>query len=130
MATKIQTVQKCYEEFGKGNPRGVLELLTDDVTWIDPGYPEIPYAGKCKGKDEVMRFFTEMSKTITFTHFEPKQFLTDGDFAVVKGFFTGKSINTGKTFETEWVMIWEVEDGKVKSYQAFIDTFNVASALQ
>jgi ketosteroid isomerase-like protein len=130
MTSKIQTVQQCYAEFGKGNPQGVLDLLTDDVTWTDPGYPEIPYAGKCKGKEEVLNFFMEMGKTISFTRFEPQQFMNDGNNVIVKGFFTGKSNSTRKTFESEWVMIWEVENEKVKNYQAFIDTFKVASALK
>ncbi|MBS1537921.1 MAG: nuclear transport factor 2 family protein [Bacteroidetes bacterium] len=130
MSSKILTVQQCYAEFGKGNPHGVLELLTDDIIWIDPGYPHIPYAGKCQGKEEVLNFFIQMSQTVAFTRFEPQQFLCDGNFVVVKGYFTGKANETGKTFETEWVMIWEVIDEKVKRYQAFIDTYSVAVAIQ
>src|SRR5947207_3439958 len=109
MNSKIQTVQQIYAEFGSGNPEGVLTLLTDDVTWTDPGYPEIPYAGKRKGKKEVMDFFTEMGKTVSFANFQPQQFLNDGNMVVVRGFFTGKANSTGKSFESEWVMIWEVE---------------------
>ena len=129
MNNKIGTVQQCYAEFGKGNPQGVIDLLTEDVIWTDPGYPQIPYAGRRRGKDEVLGFFSEMGKTVTFTRFEPQEFLNDGDQVVVKGYFTGKGNGTGKTFETEWVMIWEVVDNKVKSYQAFIDTCKVAEAL-
>lgn len=129
MNSKIQIVQQCYAEFGKGNPQGVLNLLTDDVAWIDPGYPEIPYAGKRKGKNEVRQFFGEMAKTVTFTNFEPKDFMCDGNNVIVSGFFTGKGNNTGKAFETEWVMIWRVEDDKIAHYQAYIDTYNIAAAL-
>ncbi len=130
MKNKIQTVQDVYAEFGKGNPQGVLNLLMNDVTWTDPGYPEIPYAGKRKGKNEVMNFFMEMGKTVSFTAFEQQQFMNDGNNVVVKGFFAGKSNTTGKTFESEWVMIWEVENGLVKNYQAFVDTFKIVSALK
>ncbi len=76
-----------------------------------------------------MNFFMEMGKTISFTRFEPTQFLSDGDFVIVKGYFAGKGNTTGKTCETEWIMLWEIADDKVISYQAFIDTFNVANAL-
>lgn len=129
MENKIQTVQQVYGEFGKGNVPGVLNLLHDDVSWSDPGYPEIPYAAKRNGKDEVMNFFIEMSSTITFSQFEPRLFLNDGNFVVVKGFFAGKGNATGKTFESDWVMIWEVVDGKVKSYEAFVDTSKMAAAI-
>jgi ketosteroid isomerase-like protein len=33
----IQTVQQIYADFGKGNVEGVLNSLTDDITWSDPG---------------------------------------------------------------------------------------------
>ena len=129
MESKIQIVQQVYGEFGKGNVPGVLNLLHDDVSWSDPGYPEIPYAAKRNGKDEVMNFFIEMSSTVTFSQFEPRLFLNDGNFVVVKGFFAGKGNATGKIFESDWVMIWEVVDGKVKSYEAFVDTNKMATAI-
>ena len=130
MESKIQTIQQVYGEFGKGNVPGVLNLLHDDVSWSDPGYPEIPYAAKRNGKDEVMNFFIEMSSTVTFSQFEPRLFLNDGNFVVVKGFFAGKGNATGKTFESDWVMIWEVVDGKVKSYEAFVDTNKMVTAIK
>ncbi len=126
----VAVVQQCYTEFGKGNVQGLLDLLTDDVLWIDPGFPDIPYAGKRRGKAEVTDFFVKMGSTVEFTRFEPQLFLSDGDYVVVKGFFTGKNRTTQKSFETEWVMIWEVQDGKVKYYQAYIDTRNVAAAMK
>ena len=126
----VEVVQQCYAEFGKGNVQGLLNLLHDDVTWIDPGAPDIPYAGERKGKQEVQQFFMGMGSAVEFTRFEPQLFLNDGNFVVVKGYFSGKSRSTGKAAESDWVMIWEVVNDKVKSYQAFIDTHNVASALK
>ena len=70
--------------------------------------------GKRKGKDEVLNFL-RWAKQFLFTHFEPQQFMNDGNNVIVKGFFTGKSNSTGKAFESEWVMIWEVENEKVKT---------------
>ena len=130
MENKIQTVQQIYGEFGKGNVEGVLNLLHDDVSWSDSGYPEIPYALQRNGKKEVMNFFIELNNTVSFTQFEPRQFLKDGNFVVVKGFFAGKGNATEKTFESEWVNIWEVIDGKLKNFQAFIDTHKLVSALK
>ena len=130
MENKIQTVQQIYGEFGKGNVEGVLNLLHDDVSWSDSGYPEIPYASPRNGKKEVMNFFIELNNTVSFTQFEPRQFLNDENFVVVKGFFAGKGNETEKTFESEWVNIWEVIDGKVKNFQAFIDTHKLVSVLK
>ncbi len=56
MENKIQTVQQIYGEFGKGNVQGVLNLLHDDVSWSDSGYPEIPYCAtqRKKRSDELL----------------------------------------------------------------------------
>ena len=127
---KVAVVQQVYTEFGKGNVQGVLDLLTDDILWIDPGFPDIPYAGKRTGKAEVTDFFMKMGSTVEFTRFEPQLFVNEGNYVVVKGFFTGKNRATQKSFETEWMMIWEVVEGKIKYYQAYIDTRNVAAAMK
>lgn len=126
----IEAIQQIYGFFGTGNIPSILNTLTDDVVWIDPGFPHIPYAGKRSGKSEVAQFFPEMGKTITFTHFNPQEFFADGDAVFVKGFFAGKNNSTSKTFETEWLMIWRLKDGKVYFYQAYIDTRSVAAAME
>jgi len=129
MAHAIETVKQAYAEFGKGNIQGVLDLLDDDASWSDPGYPAIPYAGKRTGKKEIMNFFSEMSQTLTFTRFEPREFYSDGNIVTAKGFFSGLMNENKNPFESDWVMLWEVRDGKIKSYQAYVDTFNIATAI-
>lgn len=129
MANNIEIVQQCYAEFGNGNIPGILNLLSDDVKWVDPGAPDIPFAGTRTGKEAVSGFFTDMAATVTFTHFEPQHFYSDGNAVFVKGIFTGTANNTGKTFDSDWAMLWEVIDGKVTSFQAFSDTVAIARAL-
>jgi ketosteroid isomerase-like protein len=129
METNIQTIQKGYAEFGSGNIEAVVDLMHDDITWTDPGYPAIPHSGIRKGKNEAGKFFGEMAGNISFTRFEPQQFLQDGNYVTVKGFFAGKANATGKTFESDWIMLWELADGKIKSYQSFFDTHQMAAAL-
>jgi ketosteroid isomerase-like protein len=130
MNDKIQVVQQCYAEFGKGNPQGVINLLKDNVVWIDPGYPEIPYAGRRNGKEDVMSFFTGLAETVTLHVFEPREFFCDGANVFVRGYFEGSSNATGKAFQSDFMMQWEVEDGKVKYYQAYLDTAKVANAIK
>jgi len=129
MANNIQIVQQCYADFGNGNIQGILDSLSDNVRWIDPGAPEIPFSGIRNGKEEVLGFFTDMAKVVTYTHFEPQQFYSDGNAVFVKGIFTGKGNETGKPFQSEWAMLWEVVDGKVTYFQAFSDTVAIARAL-
>jgi uncharacterized protein len=126
----ISLVKRIYEEFGKGNIPGVLERLSDHATWIDPGYPDIPYAGKRQGLKEIGAFFGEMNAHVEFSRFEPKSFHEDEGTVFVTGFFAGRSRSTGKSFESEWAMVWRIEAGKVAFYQAYVDTHNLVRALK
>ena len=128
--TATAIVKQCYADFGQGNIAGVLNSLAPQVTWIDPGYPDIPYAGKRNGKQEVGEFFGDMNSRVEFTRFEPKAFHEDQGNVFVTGYFAGKARQTGKTFESEWAMTWRVEEGKVAFYQAYVDTNNLAKALK
>jgi len=67
----IQTVQQVYADFGKQNVEGVLNSLTDDVSWNDENHPDIPYTKKRNGKNEVKSFFMELGSTVEFTEFAP-----------------------------------------------------------
>ncbi len=129
MSKNIQLVQEAYQNFGEGNIPGLLDLLTENVSWIDPGYPNLPYGGNRSGKKEVMEFFTGMGSQITFERFEPQFYLQDGNYVIAKGFFSGKSNEKGKPFESSWIMLWEIIDNKIKSYESFVDTVKIYEAL-
>jgi len=126
----IQIIQQVYLDFGNQNIQGVLNALTDDIAWNDPGYPEVPYAKTRTGKNDVMNFFVEMAGTITFTNFIPQEFYYDQETVLVKGFFEGKSNTINKPFKTDWMMIWKFRGDKICSYQAFVDTVKIASSLK
>jgi ketosteroid isomerase-like protein len=125
----IQVVQQVYADFGKANVEGVSGALTDDIKWSDPGYPDIPYAAQRNGKSEVMNFFMEMGKAVSYTQFIPQEFFADKDAVIVKGTFAGKANATGKSFESDWVMIWKLRNGKIYSYQAWVDTLIMAKSF-
>jgi ketosteroid isomerase-like protein len=126
----IQTIQQLYADFGSGNLEGILNALTDDISWTDPGYPDIPYAGKRNGKKEVQDYFEKLLNTITFTEFDPQEFYADKDAVIVKGSFSGKLNSTGKTVGDEWVMIWKFANGKIYFYRLWTDTLAVARSME
>ena len=127
--SKIEVIQQAYACFGKGDIPGILELLHEQVSWIDPGYPDLPYAGRRSGKEEVVNFFQQLDSYVQFTTFEARNFLSDGDY-VVQGYFEGLGRQSGKAFASDWAMIWTVDQGLISSYQAYADTVQAAKALK
>ncbi len=128
--TNLQLVQEVYGHFSTGNIPAVFEMLTDNVLYLIPGSPDIPYAGKFNGKQEVGGFYKKLNDTLQYTSFDINHFTTDGDKVIVQGNFAGIAKPSGKNFATDWIMIWTFAEGKIKQHQTFLDSNNIANALR
>jgi ketosteroid isomerase-like protein len=128
--TNTQIIQQLYADFGTGNLAGIANALTEDVSWTDLGYPDIPYAGKRHGKAEVLTYFEQLANMISITEFAPQEFYADQDVVLVKGFFAAQAKTTGKPLESDWLMLWKMRAGKVYYYYSWVDTLIVARALE
>lgn len=126
----VEVVKACYEAFGRGDVPGVLSHLADDVSWVDPGYPDLPYAGKCRGPAAVAEFFQKLNEQWEFTSFEPRVFLETGPDVAVFGHFSVRARSSSQAASTPWAMHWRVENGRVVSYEAYTDTAALARALR
>ena len=125
----VEVVKQCYEAFGRGDIPGVLSRVSPDVSWIDPGFPDVPYAGVRAGRDGVGDFFQSLRTHVEFTLFEPKVFVTSGPEVVVFGEFAGRDRYAGGEFRSDWAMRWRVQDGLVTLHQSYVDTCAIARAL-
>ena len=83
-ARNAKTVQDAYAAFGRGDIKGVLDTLDDQVTWkpITGAGPQVPHAGERHGKDQVTEFFAILGRSLTFERFEPRDFIAQGDRVV------------------------------------------------
>ena len=118
----LQLVQELYAAFGRGDVPAILEQMTDDVVWYDPGPPEVPHAGRYRGPQEVGSFFGRLAETLDIEEFAPTEFLAQADRVVVLGSIRARVKNTGRTYDNEWAMTWTLRDGKVAGWQIYEDT--------
>ena len=80
----VKTAQAGYAAFGRGDLPAILELLTDDIEWIEPGPADvIPTAGTYRGKEEVAGFFAALGGNLEVHKFEPHKFIAQDDDVVV-----------------------------------------------
>ncbi len=127
----VQTVQQMYADFGKGNISGIINVLADDIKWIDAGYPDIPFGSKGRTKNQVADFFKVLNESINYTKFEPREFFTDGNSVIVTGYHEGKTKPKDIAFGHDWAMIWKFNnEGKANYFQSFIDTDELAKAFR
>jgi ketosteroid isomerase-like protein len=126
----VQIIQQVYKDFGAGNVAGVLSFFDNDVEWVRPGEPDIPFSGTFKGIEGIGKFLSLVAQNVRIKEYYPKQFLSNNDTVVVIGEDTAEAIPTGKSYTTHWVQEFVLRDGKIIYGRAFIDTLQVAKTFK
>ena len=91
--------------------------------------PSVPYAGMYHGKKGTGDFFTTLANTIDYLEFQPKEFFAANDHVFVKGYHKGKVKSTGKIFGHDFLMDFQLRNGKVSSFFAWVDSRDQAAAF-
>ena len=127
--TKI--VQDAYAAFLRGDVTSLLVLLSDDVVWepVLGTASHVPFSGKRQGKPGVAEFFQLVATHEDFTQFEPREFVAQGDAVVAVCHYKATSKATGKTFESDFVMVFTLKDGKIVRFREFTDSAAVNAAF-
>ena len=125
----VGVVRAAYAAFQRGDIPGLIEMLTDDIDWWTPGTPgQIPYAGRLSGRAAVGGFFEKLAATEEFTHFEPQEFIAQGEKVVVTGRYRGRTKPAGRDYDLDWLHVFNVRDGRIASFREYLDTAALADA--
>ena|SRR6185436_8758663 len=122
MRTAATIVQEIYAAFGGGDIPAILSLVASDVDWEFVGSPGLAYAGRRTGPAGVGTFFADVSRTDNIHAFEPREFLEADSHVTVLGWERSTALDTNKDFESEWVHVWTVREGKVTRWRGFLNT--------
>jgi ketosteroid isomerase-like protein len=110
----VPIVQGGYAAFGRGDVPGVLAIFDPDIEWREAeGNPYKP-----DGKAWIGGF------TVT-----PKAFHDAGDTVVVECGYAGVYKATGKSIDAQACHVWTFSDGKVTSFQQYVDTGQLQDAM-
>lgn len=130
MENNIQIIQDAYGKFTGGDIAGLLDLLSENVQWITPEIENAPFAGTRSGLGEVSEFFLLLDESEETTRFEPTEFIAQGDRVVALGKYGATVKETGRSYETDWVHVFTVKDGKISSFVEFFDNALASRAFQ
>ena len=124
-----QIIEQTYRNYALGNISAVLSSFDNNIVWVRPGAPYIPFSGTFKGIEEVTKMFALVATTVTMKTFLPEKFCSNDDTVVVLGQDTAEVISTGKTYTSEWVQAFTLKDGKIIDVHVYIDTKTIADAF-
>lgn len=122
MGAATAIVKQAYEAFGRGDVPAILNLIADQVDWEFVGSASLPYAGRRKDKKGVGDFFAEVSRVDEIHTFEPREFIEAGEHVTVLGWESSTARDTKKKFETQWIHLFTVKNGKVTRWRGFFNT--------
>ncbi len=129
MPNNVELVQQAFGEFGKGNFQAIVDRCTEDVVWGSYDNPGVPHAGTFKGKEGVSKFFNVLRDNVEFAEFTPREFYSQGDTVIVRGYHEARVKKTGRNFRHDWAMIFKIRDSKVASFFCYVDTRDQAQAF-
>jgi ketosteroid isomerase-like protein len=126
----INLVKSAYDCFNRGDIQGVLDLMTDDVSWVTPNVDGAPFYGAKKGKDGALEFFQGLGSSEEPEAFEQYEYFSGGDKVVVTGRWAATVRATGRRWDSRLVHVFSVRDGKLASFEEFFDNAAASRAFQ
>ena len=127
----VTLVKSLYDAFGKGDIPTIIAACAPDIDWRSTGRSsDFPTFGSRQGPAAVQEFFKLVGENLNFSEFAPKEFHAIGDIVFVIGHYSMTVKKTGKGMESDWVHIFTVANGKVKTFREFLDTARAAEAYR
>lgn len=122
MGVAATIVRQAYEAFGRGDVPAILGLIADEVDWEFVGSPKLPYAGRRRTPKEVADFFAAVSRADDIHTFEPRELIEANEHVTVLGWESSTALDTNIRFESEWVHVFTVINGKITRWRGFFNT--------
>lgn len=126
--TKV--IQQAYDYFKSGNIQGVLSLVSNDADWRLPEVENMPHSGAHKGIEQVAQFFSTLADVQDTNEFDPQEFIAQDDKVVARGHYSWKVKSTNRDFESNFVHIFTVRDGRITGFDEYFDTTVATIAYQ
>lgn len=129
--SNVKTMQELYSAFGRGDIAGVLGGMDPNIEWREAeNNPYQPSGEPWIGPDAIVdNLFVKLGTDWDGFTVNPKEFHDAGDTVVVEARYTGTHKATGKNLDAQVTHIWRLRDGKVTSFQQYVDTAQLREVM-
>ncbi|MGH9046743.1 MAG: nuclear transport factor 2 family protein [Acidimicrobiales bacterium] len=127
----VERMQNFYAALGGGDVGTVLGGMDSDIEWREAeSNPYQPSGEPWIGPEAIVNNL--LAKLATewdgFT-VNPKDFHDAGDVVVVEARYSGTYKATNKALDAQVTHIWRLRDGKVTSFQQYVDTAQLQDVM-
>ena len=122
--SNVDLVRNVYSAFAAGEVEQVLGAMDPNIEWREAeGNPYQPDGSAWIGTGAVVeKLFVPLGADWDGFTTHPKEFHDAGDTVVVEGRYTGTHKKTGKSLDAQVCHVWRLANGKLTSFQQFVDT--------
>lgn len=128
--SNLEIVQSLYAAFAARDVPAMLELLSPDVEWGEPENPFNPAGGTRRGHAGFLEWLSIGKDAEEILLLAPRKMLTDSDSVAVVGHMKCRARATGKTYESDFVHVVTLQDGRIRKFQEFFDTYVAGEAFR
>lgn len=127
--TNLEIIKSTYEgKNSEENGKNLQKYLASDATWTEA--KGFPYAGTYIGFEDISQnVFARLSSEWIAYKFIPEDYLASGNKVVAYGTYTGTYKKTNKSFTARVTHLWKLKEGKIISFEQFVDSKTVIDAM-
>lgn len=128
--TNLEIIKSTYEgKTSEDNGRNLTKYVAENISWTEA--KGFPYAGTYIGLESVTKnVFSRLGSEWIDYKFTPEDYISNNDNVVAYGTYTGTYKLTGKAFSARVAHVWKLKDGKIISFEQFVDSKTVDQATR
>ncbi len=125
----LAIVKSTYEgATSEENGKNLQAHLAEDVIWTEA--QGFPYAGTYVGFEQIAKnVFSRLASEWIDYKFTPEDYVASGDTVVAYGTYSGVYKETNKAFSARVAHVWKLKEGKIVSFEQFVDSKTVVDAM-
>lgn len=120
--TNLEIIKSTYEgKTSEENGKNLARYVAVKVSWTEA--KGFPYAGTYIGLENVTKnVFSRLGSEWIDYKFTPEDYVASDDKVVAFGTYSGTYKLTGKAFTARVAHVWKLKDGKIISFEQFVDS--------
>ncbi|MEO6301661.1 MAG: nuclear transport factor 2 family protein [Bacteroidia bacterium] len=127
--TNLEIIKSTYEgKTSEENGKNLAKYVADNISWTEA--KGFPYAGTYIGLENVTKnVFSRLGSEWIDYKFTSEDYVAGDDKVVAYGTYTGTYKITGKSFIARVAHVWKLKEGKITSFEQFVDSKMVIEAI-
>lgn len=120
--TNLEIIKSTYEgKNSEENGENLAKYVAENICWTEA--KGFPYAGTYIGLESVTEnVFNRLGSEWIDYKFSPEDYVANEDKVVAYGTYSGTYKKTKKYFEARVAHIWKLNNGKIISFEQFVDS--------